>query len=35
MILVASLEKPLPRAPKGTVLRKAALVAYNEEIEAL
>jgi hypothetical protein len=35
MILIASLGKPLPRAPKGTVLRKSALAVYNDEIEAL
>ncbi|EIW80241.1 acetyl-CoA synthetase-like protein [Coniophora puteana RWD-64-598 SS2] len=35
MILVASPEKPLPRAPKGTVLKKRALQAYEAEIAAL
>ncbi|KAF5384130.1 hypothetical protein D9615_003351 [Tricholomella constricta] len=35
MILVTSKDKPLPRAGKGTVLRKAALNLYDAEIEAL
>ncbi|KAG6824143.1 nonribosomal peptide synthetase, partial [Arthromyces matolae] len=35
MILFTSTDKPLPRAGKGTVMRKAALKAYDEEIEAL
>ncbi|KAG6832642.1 putative NRPS-like protein biosynthetic cluster [Tephrocybe sp. NHM501043] len=35
MILFASKEKPLPRADKGTVLRKAALILYETEIDAL
>ncbi|KAH0578600.1 hypothetical protein H2248_003740 [Termitomyces sp. 'cryptogamus'] len=35
MILFASREKPLPRADKGTVMRKAALKLYNPEISAL
>lgn len=35
MILVASPGKPLPRAGKGTVMRKAALKAYEAEIEQL
>ncbi|KAG6847104.1 hypothetical protein H0H93_010078, partial [Arthromyces matolae] len=35
MILFASKDKPLPRAGKGTVMRKAALNAYAQEISAL
>ncbi|KAF8075758.1 putative aminoadipate reductase [Lyophyllum atratum] len=35
MILVAAKDKPLPRAGKGTVMRKAALNLYDEEITAL
>lgn len=35
MILITSSEKPLPRAGKGTVLRKAALDVYAAEIDAL
>ncbi|KDR77645.1 hypothetical protein GALMADRAFT_1326492 [Galerina marginata CBS 339.88] len=35
LILFTSPRKPLPRAGKGTVMRKAALAAYHEEIEAL
>jgi hypothetical protein len=35
MILITSEEKPLPRAGKGTVMRKLSLQVYNEEIEAL
>ncbi|KAJ7624522.1 hypothetical protein FB45DRAFT_690443, partial [Roridomyces roridus] len=35
MILFASADKPLPRAGKGTVLRKAALTLYAPEIDAL
>ncbi|KIM36904.1 hypothetical protein M413DRAFT_31301 [Hebeloma cylindrosporum] len=35
MILITSKEKPLPRAAKGTVLRKLSLEIYNDEIEAL
>ncbi|KAJ7624518.1 Alpha/Beta hydrolase protein [Roridomyces roridus] len=35
MILFASADKPLPRAGKGTVLRKAALSLYAPEIDAL
>ncbi|KDR79161.1 hypothetical protein GALMADRAFT_277673 [Galerina marginata CBS 339.88] len=35
LILITSPNKPLPRAGKGTVMRKAALAAYHEEIEAL
>ena len=35
MILITSEDKPLPRAGKGTVMRKLALQVYNDEIEAL
>jgi hypothetical protein len=35
MILITKPSKPLPRAPKGTITRKAALAEYAEEIEAL
>ncbi|KAF8901181.1 acetyl-CoA synthetase-like protein [Gymnopilus junonius] len=35
MILVTSPSKPLPRAGKGTVMRKAALTAYQAEIEEI
>lgn len=35
MILVTSPDKPLPRAPKGTIIRKQALALYQEEIERL
>jgi len=35
LILIADPKKPLPRAGKGTVMRKAALALYHEEIEAL
>ncbi|KAF9463989.1 putative nonribosomal peptide synthetase [Collybia nuda] len=35
MILFTFTDKPLPRSAKGTVMRKAALLLYNEEIEAL
>jgi len=35
MILITSGEKPLPRAGKGTVMRKLALQVYNDEIEGL
>ncbi|KAG6852049.1 nonribosomal peptide synthetase, partial [Blastosporella zonata] len=35
MILITSRDKPLPRTGKGTVMRKMALKAYNEEIEGL
>lgn len=34
-IVVASPSKPLPRAAKGTVMRKQALALYAEEIEQL
>jgi len=35
MILITSRDKPLPRAGKGTVLRKVSLQSYDSEIEAL
>ncbi|KAF5322455.1 hypothetical protein D9619_001794 [Psilocybe cf. subviscida] len=35
MILFSDPKKPLPRAGKGTVMRKAALTLYNDEVEAL
>ncbi|KAJ7916712.1 putative aminoadipate reductase, partial [Mycena leptocephala] len=35
MILFASRDKPLPRAGKGTVMRKAAIDLYAPEIEAI
>ncbi|KAH9475908.1 putative NRPS-like protein biosynthetic cluster [Psilocybe cubensis] len=35
MILIASPQKPLPRAGKGTVMRKAAINAYASEIDAI
>lgn len=35
MIIVASSEKPFPRAPKGSIRRKATLEAYDTEIQAL
>lgn len=35
MILFTSQDKPLPRAGKGTVLRKAAVNLYSPEIEAM
>ena len=35
MILVTHKEKPLPRAGKGTLMRKAALKEYHKEIETL
>jgi hypothetical protein len=35
LILVTHKDKPLPRAGKGTVMRKAALKEYHDEIEAL
>jgi long-subunit acyl-CoA synthetase (AMP-forming) len=35
MILVTSPNKPLPRAAKGTVNRKAAILQYDEEIRKL
>lgn len=33
MIVVTDPHKPLPRAAKGTVIRKQALALYAEEIE--
>ncbi|KAF9044199.1 putative aminoadipate reductase [Panaeolus papilionaceus] len=35
LILISSPSKPLPRAGKGTVMRKATLTLYHEEIEAI
>ncbi|KAJ7609417.1 hypothetical protein FB45DRAFT_762383, partial [Roridomyces roridus] len=35
MMLFTSVDKPLPRAGKGTVLRKAAITLYTSEIDAL
>ncbi|KAJ7347323.1 hypothetical protein DFH08DRAFT_618412, partial [Mycena albidolilacea] len=35
MILIASSDKPLPRAGKGTVQSKAAIIIYAPEIESL
>lgn len=35
MIIVTAPDKPLPRTGKGTVMRKATLVAYEDEINAL
>ncbi|KAH9476002.1 putative NRPS-like protein biosynthetic cluster [Psilocybe cubensis] len=35
LIIFTSPNKPLPRAGKGTVMRKASLALYHEEIEAL
>ena len=35
MILITSEDKPMLRAPKGTVQRKATLNAYEPEINAL
>ena len=35
MILVCDPAKPLPRAPKGTIIRKQSLALYQEEIERL
>ncbi|RDB20302.1 Non-canonical non-ribosomal peptide synthetase FUB8 [Hypsizygus marmoreus] len=35
MILITAKDKPLPRTGKGTVMRKAALAAYDDEIKAL
>ncbi|RDB20740.1 Non-canonical non-ribosomal peptide synthetase FUB8 [Hypsizygus marmoreus] len=35
MILIASLDKPLPRSAKGTVQKKEAVKMYADEIEAL
>jgi hypothetical protein len=35
MIIVTDTAKPLPRAGKGTIIRKQALVAYAAEINKL
>ncbi|KAF8955032.1 acetyl-CoA synthetase-like protein [Flammula alnicola] len=35
LILITDPNRPLPRAGKGTVMRKAALTVYNDDIEAL
>lgn len=35
MIIITPSHKPLPRAAKGTVMRKAALAEFDEEIQAL
>ncbi|KAF8956584.1 hypothetical protein BDZ97DRAFT_182167 [Flammula alnicola] len=35
MILIASRDKPLPQAGKGNVMRKAALLAYQNEIDGM
>ena len=35
MILVSDPAKPFPRAPKGTVIRKAALALYTDAVENL
>lgn len=35
MILIAAKDKPLPRAGKGTVMKKAALVQYQNEIDEM
>ena len=35
MIIVTDPDKPLPRAAKGTIIRKQALTVYSEEIERL
>lgn len=35
MVLFTDRRKPLPPAPKGTVIRKLALSVYAEEIETL
>ena len=35
MILVTDPDKPLPRAAKGTIIRKQALAFYKDEIEQL
>lgn len=35
MIIFVPPNKPFPRAGKGTIMRKAALVAYAPEIESL
>ncbi|KAF8956600.1 hypothetical protein BDZ97DRAFT_2062868 [Flammula alnicola] len=35
MILIAARDRPLPRAGKGTIMRKAALLAYESEIDEI
>jgi hypothetical protein len=35
MILIASPDKPLPRAGKGTVMKKAAVAEYEKEIDEM
>ncbi|KAF7314832.1 Non-canonical non-ribosomal peptide synthetase FUB8 [Mycena kentingensis (nom. inval.)] len=35
MILFTPIGKPLPRSPKGTVMRKAAVAAFEAEIDAI
>ncbi|KAF8899601.1 hypothetical protein CPB84DRAFT_1847624 [Gymnopilus junonius] len=35
MILITNKNKPLPRAGKGTVMRKLAVISHEQEIEAL
>lgn len=35
MILIATPEKPILRTPKGTIQKKATIVAYGAEINAL
>ena len=35
MILIASKDKPFPRAGKGTVMKKAAVVQYQKEIDEM
>jgi hypothetical protein len=35
MIIITESSRPLPRAAKGTVVRKQAITLYNDEIERL
>ena len=35
MIIVTSRDRPLPRAAKGTVVRKQAIALYNDDVEKL
>lgn len=35
MILIASKDKPFPRVGKGTVMKKAAVVLYQNEIDEM
>jgi hypothetical protein len=35
MVIITSPDRPLPRAPKGTVVRKEALFLYSEKINEL